>query len=385
MKIIHTSDWHIGCRLYDCDRAADHRDALARLVGMCVLIRPDALLVSGDLCDNDHPSASDQRLIAETFARLHSMLPEMAIVAIAGNHDSPSRHESHAAIYEAAGVTMAGRLTDRGEDWPGRFIVDAGSGVIVTIPFYLSAGTDTGELLRAADRLADGRPLVVMAHTAIAGSDITGHDARIIGSLEACDADSFLPSGSYDYLALGHIHRPQTLGAAGRVRYSGALIPVSFDESYPHSISVVTIASRGATPEINELEIKPERPLVTLPSVRKFFPWNDALEALRNNPADLPAYIRLNVSSDSPLPASAYEDARRAAAGKDCVLCHINVSRSGCSAERREGMSVEELRMASPIEVIESYAASIGASLDRDLLDEVVNKLTTDNPDYETA
>ncbi|MCI9043486.1 MAG: hypothetical protein HFJ93_06300 [Muribaculaceae bacterium] len=62
MKIVHTSDWHVGCRLYDNDRSADHRHMASKIIEICRDRRPDALLIAGDLFDNDRPSAADERL-----------------------------------------------------------------------------------------------------------------------------------------------------------------------------------------------------------------------------------------------------------------------------------------------------------------------------------
>ena len=387
MKIIHTSDWHIGSRLYDYDRSADHSYTASMISRICREQKPDALIVAGDLFHTDHPSAADQRLVSEMFARLRTDLPGMAVIAIAGNHDSPSRHESHEAVFAAAGVTMRGRLTDRIDDWPRRYIIDVGTGVVVTIPFYVSRGTDLGALMAEARCVAGERPVVVAAHTTISGSDTTGHDGRVVGMIDAVSASEFLPPESYDYLALGHLHRPQRVGCDGRIRYSGSPLAVSFDETYPHSVAVVEIERRGAVPEVEEIVIIPERPLITLPSPNVWITWEDALEALREFPADKDAFIRLNVLTVDPLPSTAWDDARRAAEGKLCRMCNINVRRfdNGDTDKETTGMSVEELRMASPLEVASRYAASIGMELDGELFEEILEELTAGDTDDETA
>lgn len=387
MKIIHTSDWHVGCRLYDHDRSADHRHMAMRLIEICRDMRPDALLIAGDLFDNDRPSAADERLVADTLARLHAEVPGMTVIATAGNHDSPSRHESHKAVYESAGVVMIGRISDRDPDWPGRYIVDVGTGVVVPVSFYIARGTDLAVLMEEADRVAGGRPVVAMAHTTMRGSDTTGHDARIIGSLEAVEASEFLPPSSYDYLALGHIHRSQRVGAIGRIRYSGSPLAVSFDEAYPHSVTWVEIERRGDLPSTGKIGIDQPRPLVTLPSPGRWVALEEALECLREFPDDTEAFVRLNVKTRTALPATANDDARRAARGKRCRVCHINVRREAEASadEGPEGMSVDELRMAAPADVARLYAQSVGATLDEELFDEILNELTTINPDDETA
>ena len=93
----------------------------------------------------------------------------------------------------------------------------------------------------------------------------------------------------------------------------------------------------------------------------------------------LDAYVRLNVFTDGMLPASANEDAARAVAGKRCRFCLINARRvAAVAADRsKQSMTVEELRMASPMEVARSYAASVGATLDEELFAEVMRELST--------
>lgn len=380
MKIVHTSDWHVGQKLYGYDRGDEHLAMGRQVIDICVDERPDALVIAGDLFDNDHPSSADQRLVAETFAALHEMLPDMPVIAVAGNHDSPSRHESHSAVYESIGVTMTGRLTGDG-GYPDRFLVDVGTGVIAAIPYYIAATVSTEELLAEARRRAGDRPVVATGHATVVGCDLTGHDVATIGLLEAVTPERFGPDGSYDYLALGHIHRPQWVGQSGRVRYSGSPLQVSFDEAYGHSVSVVEIAGRGAVPEVREVIIEQARPAVSVPA-SGFVALDEGIAMLAELDDNLDAYVRLNVVTDGMLPASANEDAARAVAGKRCRFCLINARRSVAAiADRAEqAMTVEELRMASPMEVARSYAASVGAKLDEELFAEVMRDLlTTDN------
>lgn len=377
MKIVHTSDWHVGQKLYGYDRGDEHRAMARRVIDICVDERPDALVVAGDLFDNDHPSAADQRLMAETFATLHDELPGLPVIAVAGNHDSPSRHESHAAIYESIGVTMTGRLVD-GAGYPDRFLVDVGTGVIAAIPYYIAATVSTAELLAEARRRAGDRPVVATGHATVMGCDLTGHDGATIGLLEAVTPERFGPEGSYDYLALGHIHRPQWVGTSGRVRYSGSPLQVSFDEAYGHSVSVVEIAARGAMPAVREIAVEQPRPAVSVPA-SGFVDLDEGIKMLAGLDDSLDAYVRLNVLTDGMLPASANEDAARAVAGKRCRFCLINARRvAAVAADRsKQSITVEELRMASPMEVARSYAASVGATLDEELFAEVMRELST--------
>ena len=107
-------------------------------------------------------------------------------------------------------------------------------------------------LNRVEERNQGNLPVVLMAHLALTGSDITGQDDGR-GGMEYTDIR--LMGEGYDYLALGHIHFPQTL-LGGRARYCGSPLPVSFDESYGHSVSLVELAAHGAMPEVRTLPVR---------------------------------------------------------------------------------------------------------------------------------
>ena len=133
-------------------------------------------------------------------------------------------------------------------------------------------------------------PVVLMAHLSIEGSDRSGHDESI-GGIEYVPLSAM--GEGYDYLALGHIHCPQDIkGSHHHARYCGTPLPVSFDETYPHSVSIIEL-EKGAEPQISTREIENPIPLVTLPHDPT--PFEDALKLLEEYPEEKPAYLRLNV------------------------------------------------------------------------------------------
>lgn len=385
MKIIHTSDWHIGQRFYGYDRFDEHAAALLGIKKACSAHRPEALVISGDIFDNDHPSAADLALLAGFMVELHEECPEMAVIVTAGNHDSSSRIVSHAALYNEIGVHMVGRAA--GESFEP-FLFDIGSGIVAALPYYIARDFSTADLLEEAGRRAGNRPVAAMAHDYVSGADITGHDRRmeVVGNREALSADSFGPEGSYDYLALGHIHRPQWVGRSGRVRYSGSIVQVSFDEMFGHSVSLVTIDRRGALPVVEEIPTLILRPAVTLPS-KGALPATEAVDTLASLPDDMDCYVRLNVETGGSLPPTVIEDARRAAEGKKCRLCLVNPVRKaapGDDAEEGEeagAMTVDRFRDIAPIEIARRYASMTGTHLTEKMekmFDEIVTSLDND-------
>ena len=322
MKILHTADLHMGQILYQWyDRADEHDRYFDQLEAWCAAHQPDALLVSGDVFDIASPSATAKQHFNRRLAALRRACPGMAIIVAAGNHDSASRIEADAIVWDLGGVHVVGHgpapdSLDRPDGWQDRFIVELPSGFIVALPFMPNPRKELLQAVldRVAGRNADGRPVVMMAHMAVAGSDYTGHDD--IGNQRVIPLAD-LPSG-YDYLALGHIHRPQTLGqpladefqershyAAPVARYSGSALHVSCDERYPHSVSLVEIDGHRGGIGLTRLHITPLRDFVILPPkpqppLASADEAEAAVAALCAKPGQ--AYFRLRISHSAPLP-----------------------------------------------------------------------------------
>lgn len=322
MKIIHTADLHLGQIMYQYyDRVDEHRHFFNQLMGWCEEHRPDALVVSGDIYDIPQPSASAREFFNSTFVTFRQAFPHMAIVVTAGNHDSASRIKADSSVWHLSGVTVLGNApsadpNQRREHWEDDYIVELPSGFIAAMPFM---GNNRTELIgaltdRIGQRNTDGRPVVLMAHLAVDGCDPLGHDD--VGTLR-CVTTTDLGIG-FDYAALGHIHRPQTLGhdiadesqphssyPAGAIRYSGSALHVSCDEAYPHSVSLVELDRRGGTVELTRLRIDELRHFYTLPatdkpaanSLTELFAAIDSLQS-----KGLRGYIRPRIDYGAPLP-----------------------------------------------------------------------------------
>ena len=164
-----------------------------------------------------------------------------------------------------------------------------------------------------AQRNADGLPVVVMGHLAVSGCDLSGHDPRLVGGMENLSVNKL--GDDYDYFALGHIHRPQTLvDSHGRVRYSGSPLHVSFDENYPHTVSIVELEKHGATPIVREERIRQLMHTFTVP--KEALPFEEALDELLHFQTDGSGYVRLNIKVKDYAPTNAETRIREALAGK---------------------------------------------------------------------
>ena len=322
MRILHTADLHFGQNIYQhYDRLDEHIHFFRQLRKWIDSYAPDILLISGDIYDVAQPAASIWSEFNSEIVDLRRAFPSLSIILVAGNHDSASRIESHSKVWDLAGITVVGTppplLHSASEGWEERYIVSLPSGFVIAVPYTSGDRTDTmihlQEYVESINHNA--LPVVMTGHLAAIGSDIEGHDPEI-GNLRPVAIDKF--GNNYDYLALGHIHKPQTLGyppifdeethtyESPVARYSGSVLHVSDDENYPHSVSLVDIDHHGGEVKIRQLKIDQLRHFVTLPT-EKAEPFARAKEALtylkkfvKNNDK---LYVRLRVDKNADFPA----------------------------------------------------------------------------------
>ena len=279
-------------------REDEHQHFFDQLDHWCGKYSPDALLVSGDIFDIQQPSAATKHAFNDYFVRLHNRYPEMLIVITAGNHDSASRIQADNVVWRLGKVTLIGRppasdCTSQPDGWQEDYLVRLeGKGYIIALPYIVAPKKETLQaLLDYVDREnTSGLPVVMMGHTAVAGMDFTGHDFDI-GHIQTL-APTDMGNG-YDYLALGHIHRPQTIGQsndeheevshypAGIIRYSGSALHVSCDEKYPHTVSLVEIEHHGGDVQLTRLRIDELRHFNELPADHYAQSQEEALDVVK--------------------------------------------------------------------------------------------------------
>lgn len=376
MKIIATSDWHLGHQLYNYQREAEQQSMLNQLAEYVREHRPDALLISGDVYDTIQPSAAVQTLLANALVKIHEACPPMAIVCIAGNHDSGSRHTIFSTPWRALNVHMIGTITK--DSLLDDYIVKIeGKGYIAAIPFAADRFMPDEVFARTAQLINSQNtreqfPVVLMAHLAVKGSNYRGHELStdsVIGGLDCQEATVF--GNAYDYVALGHIHKNQSLHPEGRIWYSGTPIPVSFDEVYPgnrHGVMLVECDRHGGEVHTQLLPIQNLRPLVNIPA-NGFAPWEEVMNEFEQFPDDLDAYIRLNVEVDEHLPAGINDQAAAIAKNKACRFCLINSRRkeqteTDCAART---FTTSELKALDPVAVARMWVESKGQDFDDDM------------------
>ena len=370
MKILHTSDWHLGHTLYNYDRTEEQMAMLLQMVDIVREEKPDVFLLCGDVYHTPQPSASVQTMFTNALVEIHDANPDMIIVITAGNHDSGTKHDIFRTPWKALKVYTIGSVDANNKE--DLIIEIPGQGYVIAVPYVNERNMPDGffqDLLDiVAERNKANLPVLMTAHTTVSGCDFTGHENASEYVVGGIDSHSLEDMGTgYDYLALGHIHHAQFVrGGHHRVRYSGTPIPVSFDENYQHSVSIVELNKHGEGPVVKEIEIQTHRPLVTLPK-DGVATWKDAKDLLEDFPNDIEAYIRLNVEVDNFLPVEANAEALLLTEGKKCRFCVINTHR--LKKDRREAkvMSVQEFKTEKPIDIAERYAEDIGVEFDDDI------------------
>jgi DNA repair protein SbcD/Mre11 len=283
MRIVHTSDWHAG-RMWKNLRRLDELESLLNFLADHVTRDDiDLLLISGDVFDSGAPIAEAERLVFRFLRRVGEA--GVRTVVIAGNHDSPARLQAWGSLAELAGVQVVARPQPADKGGILRFNTKRGEqAVIAAVPFaatrdLVSAATLAADETAARQRYADGLRRIVthlcehfdpqainilMAHTHIEGAVLSGSEREVhVGEEWAATAQA-LPANAH-YIALGHIHRPQTLNAApSPTEYAGSLMQLDFGEEGEEKSFVIVQAEPGRPARIERIRYEGAKPLRTI-------------------------------------------------------------------------------------------------------------------------
>ena len=171
MKILHTSDWHLGHTLYNYDRAEEQQAMLEQMVSIVEEQEPDVFLLCGDVYHTPQPSAAVQTMLSDGLVRIHEANPQMTIVMTAGNHDSGTKHEIFQTPWKALKVYAIGQLEK--EDLDEHIIEVSGKGWIVAVPYANERNIPEGFFQQLLDRVAEKNtenlPVVMTAHKTVKG------------------------------------------------------------------------------------------------------------------------------------------------------------------------------------------------------------------------
>lgn len=254
MRILHTSDWHIGRQLHNVSLLEDQRHMLDQIVGIIRDNEVDVVIVAGDIYDRSVPPAAAVELLDETVNRICNELKKELIV-ISGNHDSGERLGFGSRQMATAGLHIIGPL------WrdPEPVVINGPQGEVAFygVPYNapatvrnlhdveLSSHDEAMALLTGKIHADNGqqRPSVVIAHCYLdGGSSCDSERPLSIGGADLVSADHFK---DFTYVALGHLHGPQHKNAE-HIRYSGSPLKYSFSEqNHKKGVTLVDIDAKG--------------------------------------------------------------------------------------------------------------------------------------------
>jgi len=282
VKVLHTSDWHLGRVLYGRKRYDEFRALLSWLAELIEEQNIDILLVAGDVFDNSTPSNHAQELYYRFLCRVAAS-SNRRVVVTAGNHDSPSFLNAPRELLKSLNVHVVGCASDSPAE---EAIVLTGPDkepwlIVCAIPYLRDRDIRTAEAGESVEdkerKIIEGIrthyrlvceaaqqkrtllkkpvPIVAMGHLFTAGGrTVDGDGVRelYIGSLAQVRMDVF--PECIDYLALGHLHVPQTVGGSDFIRYSGSPLPIGFGEAGQEK-SVALVEFSGNTPKVTNIPV----------------------------------------------------------------------------------------------------------------------------------
>ncbi len=326
-KIIHTSDWHLGKKLYQEDRTLEHEAYLNWLLEFANTHDVDVLLMSGDLFDSPNPPHSAQKAYYDFLAKWFSHSPQREAIILGGNHDSGPLINAPYSLLDSA--LQGGRLHLIGnfdpENWQD-FVIQRPWGSVCALAYFRlheilnlakkleinSAQHEEIEsvrLLFALSRLLEnwkqmttsGLPSILMAHHVFGPYMASGSELGVpLSGLETIPLNVL---GKWDYVALGHIHKPQVMNFENRpVVYSGSPLRMRFSEHEKKKISLITIDTQKNDLQYELVDIPAFRKLYRLRATKENF--KEKILALcheeRQKKTTLTSFIEAELECDSP-------------------------------------------------------------------------------------
>jgi DNA repair protein SbcD/Mre11 len=323
MRVLHTSDWHLGQRLVNLERTEEHQHFLDWLLQTIESEKIEVLLMAGDVFDTGAPSNAALKQYYNFLTKVCATCCRHIIIT-GGNHDSVSTLNAPKELLDCFNIKVIGGATAELLDELIELRNENGQLelVVCAVPFLrdrdvrLSVPGESYEEReqRIKQGIADhyaafvphvqpykaqGIPVVAMGHLFAAGGSASDSEKEIhVGNLGQIGADQF--PKAFDYVALGHLHRPQQVNKTHHIRYSGSPIPLSFSEVADKKVVYVLDFEDGKLTDLKEIAI---------PVCRKLVRFKGSLEAVKlkivaydNSSYTLPAWAELQVELEAPIP-----------------------------------------------------------------------------------
>ena len=282
MKILHTSDWHIGKVLKGQSRVEEQIAVLAEIVSVAEAERPDLIIIAGDLYDTPAPTAETKKIVIRALTALRRHAD--AVVVVAGNHDHGAEIDALRPWAEGAGVTLRGTVTRAEDHLIGGVTTGGEAWRLVALPFvsqrYAVRASEMFELSSSeasatyADHLARLVRVLTSSFTGDAVNLVTAHLTVVGGTLGGGERDAHtieayaVPSTvfpvSAHYVALGHLHRRQQIPGPCPVHYCGSPLAIDFgEEDNTPSVSIVEVTASTAA-RVRDVPVTAAVPLRTV-------------------------------------------------------------------------------------------------------------------------
>ncbi len=263
MKILHTADWHLGHRLHDQSQLAEQSLFLSWIEKYIIAQSIDVLLISGDIFDTGSPSNQSLELYYSFLVKLKATTCK-SIIITGGNHDSPGTLNAPKHILNALSIKVIGKATENIEDEVFEIEINGEKVIVAAVPYLRDGDIRRAVAGESFDELTDKykkalinhyslcakqckaintnkAPVIAMGHLFAIGGSVSDSEQNIyvgtLGHIGAADFPTY-----FDYVALGHLHRPQIVDENSKIRYSGSPNILSFSEiDYDKKIIVLTI------------------------------------------------------------------------------------------------------------------------------------------------
>lgn len=277
MKFFHLLDLHIGKQLHRYNLKEDQQVILKEVITYAKELRPDAIVIAGDIYDKSVPSAEAVNVFDEFLTDLSEITPEIPILIISGNHDSPDRLKYASEILKRHHIYLAGNVPERPEEHIEKVTLHDAYGEVdfYLLPFMKPAYVKNIFVDGTPETYSDAVKEIIKRekidykdkrNVLVSHQFYVGEKAE---SPETCDSEVFSVGGidnvdigsvkEFDYVALGHLHGAQCIGKP-EIRYCGTLLKYSVSESTQNkSLTVVTLKAKGEKPEIENYPLHPLR------------------------------------------------------------------------------------------------------------------------------
>lgn len=392
MKIIATSDWHLGNLFHGNDRLPEHEHFFRWLTQTIRKQQPDALLVAGDVFDNGNPSAAAQTAYYRFLDEATQCCPDMRIIITAGNHDSANRLEAPRPLLTRHHVEIRGNVHRTWNADTKGWSIDyddlmipvkdsAGNELIVLAVPFLRSDMVQGEsfsqgvnhfLRELTDRARQrhpGKPVLMMAHLYASGANIANKDASekiVIGGQEQVAFEQW--DNHPDYLTCGHIHNQQQIWGTRWARYTGSVLPMSFvEKNYTHGVDLLTFRNDN-TVDVQQLVYEPQHKLKELPDnedglevkeLKKLI-QSELREPNEGESKEHADYVKLNVRMEK-VDNDAVKQLEDLVNSKDAICCKINRVHTLSSVVTLSGntalASIDDILRRDPMETLKEAFA----------------------------